>query len=141
MSKKLQVLADPTLVNFFEMKKISFPKKLQVWDQSTNSIPHLYFFLKSKNFSFPKKSQVLDQVHFKKFLQWLDQPTLVFFFCIFEKNYNDKIKCKLSKSQIKWTGLWLYDMADRSINKTENAFSLQSCTKNFISDNPEVALK
>jgi hypothetical protein len=42
------VLADPIVVNFFEMhliqhlyfflemKKISFSKKLQVWDQSTN---------------------------------------------------------------------------------------------------------
>ena len=37
MSKKLQVLADPTLVNFFEM---DFKKKLQVSDQ-----PTLVFFL------------------------------------------------------------------------------------------------
>ena len=35
------------------------------------------------------------------------KPPLVFF-CIFEKNYNDKIKCKLSKSWTKWAGLkWL----------------------------------
>ena len=46
--------------------KFSFPKRLQVWDQSTNSIPHFYFFLKSKIFLFQKKLQVLDQVHFKK---------------------------------------------------------------------------
>ena len=39
---------------------------------------------------------------FQKNLQRLDQPTLVFFFCIFEKNYNDWIK---SFSKSKWTGL------------------------------------
>ena len=39
MSKKLQVLTDPTLVNFFEMKKISFQKKIQLWDFSGALIP------------------------------------------------------------------------------------------------------
>ena len=29
----------------------------------------------------------------------------LYFFCIFEKNYKDWIKCKLSKSRTKWTGL------------------------------------
>jgi hypothetical protein len=43
--KKLQV-ADSTLVNFFEMKKFSFQKKIQVWDLIGALIPHLYFFLK-----------------------------------------------------------------------------------------------
>ena len=32
------------------------------------------------------------------------RPPLVFF-CIFEKNCNDWIKCNLSKSRTKWTGL------------------------------------
>ena len=47
--KKLQVLTDPVVVNFFEMhliqhfffgneKKKIFPKKFQVWDQSTNQV-------------------------------------------------------------------------------------------------------
>ena len=36
-------------------------------------------------------------------IQLLDQPTLVNFFCIFEKNYNDWIK---SFSKSKWTGLY-----------------------------------
>ena len=96
--KKLQV-ADSTLVNFFEMKKFSFQKKMQVWDQTTNQIPnffemkkisfqkkiqvwdligalipHLYFFFEIKKISFSKKLQVLDQVHFEKI--GLDQPTL-----------------------------------------------------------------
>ena len=43
--KKLQV-ANSTLVNFFEMKKFSFKKKVQVWDLIGALIPHLYFFLK-----------------------------------------------------------------------------------------------
>ena len=34
MSKILQVLADPTLVNFLKMKKFSVQKKLQLWDLS-----------------------------------------------------------------------------------------------------------
>ena len=33
------------------------------------------------------------------------RPSLVIFFSFLKKNYNNKIKCKLSKSQIKWTGL------------------------------------
>ena len=57
--KKLQV-ANSTLVNFFEMKKISFQKKIQVWAQSTNQIPHLYFFFEMKIFSFQKNLQVLN---------------------------------------------------------------------------------
>ena len=43
--KKLQV-ANSTLVIFFEMKKISFEKKIQVWDLIGALILHLYFFLK-----------------------------------------------------------------------------------------------
>ena len=31
------------------MKKILFKKKIQVLDQSTNQIPHLYFFLQVLN--------------------------------------------------------------------------------------------
>ena len=45
MSKKLQVLADPTLVIFLEIKIFSFPKKLQVSDQPTLVI-FLTFFEK-----------------------------------------------------------------------------------------------
>ena len=48
-------------------------------------------------FSFPKKLSVGSSA-FQKILQWLDQPTLVFFW-IFEKNYSDWIKCKLYKSR------------------------------------------
>ena len=37
-------------------------------------------------------------------------PTLVIFLTFFEKNYNNWIKCKLPKFQIKWTGLqWNLD--------------------------------
>ena len=57
--KKLQV-ADSTLVNFFEIKKISFQKKIQVWDLIGALIPHLYFFFEIENFSFSKKLQVLN---------------------------------------------------------------------------------
>ena len=52
-------------------KKFSFQKKIQVWDQSTNQIPHLYFFLKWKFFSFQKNLQVLNQplvIFFRKSL-------------------------------------------------------------------------
>ena len=42
---------------------------------------------------------------FKKKLQRLDQTTTCNFFCIFEKNYNYWIKCKLSKSKFIRTGL------------------------------------
>ena len=73
-----------------------------MWDLIGALIPYLHFFLEIKILSFRKKLQVLDQVHFKKKLQQLDQPTLVIFSTFFE---NDWIKCKLSKSQIKWTGL------------------------------------
>jgi hypothetical protein len=57
--KKLQV-ADSILVNFFEIKKISFQKKIQVWDLIGALIPHLYFFFEIENFSFSKKLQVLN---------------------------------------------------------------------------------
>ena len=36
------------------MKNFLFQKKIQVWDQSTNQIPHLYFFL-NENFFISKK--------------------------------------------------------------------------------------
>ena len=58
----------------------------------------------------PKKLQVLDQVHFKKnYNDWI-RPPLVIFLSFFEKKYNYWIKCKLSKSQTKWTGLQFFSL-------------------------------
>ena len=51
-----------------------------------------------KNFLFPKKITSVGS-------SALDQPTLVIFLTFLEKNYNDWIKCKLSKSKLRWTGL------------------------------------
>ena len=53
------------------MKNFLFQKKIQVWDQSTNQIPHLYFFFEMKIFSFQKNLQVLNQplvIFFRKSL-------------------------------------------------------------------------
>ena len=52
-----------------------------------------------------KKNTSVGSSAFQINLQWLDQPTLLIFLTFFEKIYKDWIKCKLSKSQIKWTGL------------------------------------
>ncbi len=46
MSKKLQVLADPVVVIFLEVRKFSIQKKLQVRDKSGARIQHLRFFWK-----------------------------------------------------------------------------------------------
>ena len=92
MQKKIQVLADPVVVNFFEIhliqhffwerKKNHFKKKLQVWDQSTNYKCWIKCIL--KQFTTTGSANTCN------------------FFCIFEKNYNDWIK---SFSKSKWTGL------------------------------------
>ena len=57
-------------------------------------------------FSFPKKITSVGWSSRCKFFWNAVDPTLVIFLTFFEKNYNDWIKCKLSKSQTKWTGLW-----------------------------------
>ena len=69
--KKLQV-ANSTLVNFFEMKKISFQKKIQVWDLIGGLIPHLYFLFEIENFSFSKKITSVGLSGFQKKLQVLN---------------------------------------------------------------------
>ena len=99
------MLADPTLANFLKMKKFSVQKKLQVWDQSTNSIPHLYFFFEIKNFLISKKNTSVGSSAFQKNLQVSDQPTLVIFLTFFEKKIQVLDQVKLPKSQTKWTGL------------------------------------
>ena len=58
---------------------------------------HLYFFWKWKNFHFQKITCMGSKHQLN--------PTLVIFLTFFEKIYKCWIKCKLSKSQIKWTGL------------------------------------
>ena len=62
-----------------------------------------YFFVNYFFFIFKKVTSVASSVY--ENLQRLDQPTLGIFLTFFEKNYNDWIKCKLAKSQIKCTGL------------------------------------
>jgi len=125
MSKKLQVLADPIVVNFFwnvlefvlvlffGNEKMFVSKKITSMVSKQQLNPTLVFFFKWISFSFQKNLQRLDQptlvfffkwffFSFQKNLQQLDQPTLVFFLCIFEKKYNHWIK---SFSKSKWTVL------------------------------------
>ena len=80
MQKKLQVLADPVIVNFFEMYliqqffwKFSFKKNTSVGSEHQLN-PTLVFVFWMIFFEFQKKLQVLDQVHFKKiYNDWISQ--------------------------------------------------------------------
>ena len=83
--------------------------------------PTLVFFFEMKKISFPKKIISVGSRAFQKKLQRLDQPTLVIFLTFFEKNYNNWIKGKLSKSKLRWTGLkYIY------IPKCQNFFVLKN---------------
>ena len=73
------MLADPTLVIFFENEKILISKKITTMGSKHHLNPIVVFFLKSKFFHFQKKSQVLaDPVVVNFFGNALD-PTLVIF--------------------------------------------------------------
>ena len=70
------------------MKNFLFQKKIQVWDQSTNQIPHLYFFFEMKIFSFQKNLQVLNL------------PLVIFFRkSLGHSQIQKKIKAKMTKSK------------------------------------------
>ena len=113
MQKKIQVLADPVVVNFIEMYLIQhlYFLSFKSFKENTSvgfnwcSDPTLVFFLTDFFFEFPKKITSVESSTFQKNLQRLDLPTLVTcnFFCILEKKYNDWIK---SFSKSKWTGLY-----------------------------------
>ena len=60
-----------------------------------------------KKISFQKKNTSVGS-------NWCFDPILVIFF---EKNYSDWIKGKLSKSQIKWTGLFPHKTPNRVENQ------------------------
>ena len=66
-------------------KKISFQKKIQVWEQSTNQIPHLYFFL-NEIFFISKKITSVGVSAFQKNLQVLNQPHVIWDIAKFRKN-------------------------------------------------------
>ena len=69
--KKLQV-ANSTLVNFFEMKKISFQKKNTSVGFNWCFDAILVFFLEMEIFSFPPKIISVGSSAFQKKLQQLD---------------------------------------------------------------------
>ena len=80
-------------------------KKITTMGSEHRFYPILVIFLWNKIFSISKKITSVGSSAFQKKLQRLDQPTLVNFLTFFEKNYNDWIKGKLSKSRLRWTGL------------------------------------
>ena len=104
MSKNLQVLADPTLFFFLKMKKFDFKKNYNYGIKAPLK-SHSCIFFEINFFSFPKKITSVGWSNRCKFFWNPLDPTLVIFLTFFEKNYNDWIKGKLSKSQTKWTGL------------------------------------
>ena len=106
ISKKFTTIGSANTCNFFwKWKKIDFKKKNTTMGFKWCFDPIVVIFFEIKNFSFPKKfTSVAWSSRCKFFWNALD-PTLVIFLTFFEKNYNDWIKCKLSKSQTKWTGL------------------------------------
>ena len=67
----------------------------------------------------------------KKFTATLD-PTLVIFLPFFEKNYNDWIKGKLSKSQTKWTGLVKVGFSQKVMVKFSNLSNCHSCEPKIV---------
>ena len=67
--------------------------------------PIVVIFFEINFFHFQKNLQVLADPVVVNFFENALDPTLVIFLAYFEKIYNDWIKCKLSKSQTKWTGL------------------------------------
>ena len=91
--------------NFFGNEKILISKKITTMGSKHHLNPIVVFFFEIKIFSFSKKiTSVGWSSRCKFFWNGLD-PTLVIFLTFFEKNYNDWIKGKLSKSKFKWTGL------------------------------------
>ena len=90
--KKIQVLADPVVVNFFEMHLIQQNEMKKIPFQKNTSVgfnwcfdPILVIFFEMIFFPFQKKLQVLDQVHFKKiYNDWISQH-LYFFFAFLKK--------------------------------------------------------
>ena len=106
--KNLQRLDQPTLVFFFGNEKILISKKITTMGSKHHLNPIVVFFFEINFFSFPKKITSVGWSSRCKFFWNALDPTLVNFLTFFEKNYNDWIKCKLSKSQTKWTGLKFY---------------------------------
>ena len=106
--KNLQRLDQPTLVNFFGNEKILISKKNTTMGFKWCFDPIVVIFFEIKIFSFPKKITSVGWSNRCKFFWNALDPTLVIFLTFFEKNYNDWIKCKLSKSQTKWTGLMTF---------------------------------
>ena len=87
MSKKLQVLSDPVVMNFFEN---ALDPTLTGSKHQLN--PALVYFSFNEFFFFIfQKITSVDSSAFQKNLQQLDQPTLSIFLTFFEKNYNNWI--------------------------------------------------
>ena len=104
--KKLQRLDQPTLVNVFENEKKLISKKNTTIGFKWSFDPIVVIFFEINFFSFSKKNTSVGWSSRCKFFWNALDPTLVIFLAYFEKIYNDWIKCKLSKSQTKWTGLY-----------------------------------
>ena len=107
ISKKFTTTGSANTCNFFGNEKILISKKITTMGSKHHLNPIVVFFFEIKIFSFSKKiTSVGWSSRCKFFWNGLD-PTLVIFLTFFEKNYNDWIKSKLSKSKFKWTGLLL----------------------------------
>ena len=133
---------DPIVVIFFETKFFSFSKKIASvgWSSRCNFFwnavdPTLVIFLTLFEKITTTGSSLFistnGQGYCKFFWNALD-PTLVIFLTFFEKNYNDWIKCKLSKSKFKWTGLVFCTPSVSSSMDLINLFRKDSFQKDWF---------
>ena len=93
--------------------------------------PTLVIFFGNEKIFISKKITSVGSSAFQKNLQRLDQTDT--FLTFFEKNYNDWIKCKLSKSKFRWTGLFSFSMMIStyfSTKKISNFFQLRKLITN-----------
>jgi hypothetical protein len=67
------------------------------------------------------------------------RSTLVIFLCIFEKNYNKWIKCKLSKSRKQWTGLKIL-VKQNTYNPFLLVQPVQLDSRNLTDENAELGI-